>query len=217
MLVADKNMQFALRGALGRPQALGTRPLTWDIRPHMGRDGGVRTSGADMLACDAGRFSHALMLLDFQGCGHEERETPLSLEGKLDEQLQRVWGSRAKCIVIAPEVDIWLWGSDRVLHEALQWSTEESIRDWLRHRGFEFDAAGKPLQPKEAIEPFAVGKSGRGLRPSTRASRDASVFNTAPTRRSSDCERSSLPGLRRECKTSRQAASVGWAIARLFL
>jgi len=152
VLVADKNMQFALRGALGRPQALGTRPLTWDIRPHMGRDGGVRTSGADMLACDAGRFSHALMLLDFQGCGHEERETPLSLEGKLDEQLQRVWGSRAKCIVIAPEVDIWLWGSDRVLHEALQWSTEESIRDWLRHRGFEFDAAGKPLQPKEAIE-----------------------------------------------------------------
>ena len=66
-------------------------------------------------------------------------------------------------------------------------------------------------------KPFAVGKSGRGLRPSTRASLDASVFNTAPTRRSSDYERSSLPGSRRECKTSRQAASVGWAMARLFL
>ncbi len=152
MLVADKNMQFALQGALGRPQSLGTRPLTWEIRPHMGRDGGVRTSGADVLACDAGRFSHALMLLDFHGCGHEERETPLTLEEKLDDQLQLVWGARAKSIVIAPEVDIWLWGTDSALHEALHWSAEESIRDWLRHRGFKFDAAGKPLQPKEAME-----------------------------------------------------------------
>jgi hypothetical protein len=51
VLVADKNMQFALQGVLGRPQSLGTRPLTWEIRPHMGRDGGVRTSGADVPLC----------------------------------------------------------------------------------------------------------------------------------------------------------------------
>lgn len=39
VLVADKNMQFALQGALARPQALGIRPLTYAFRPHMGRDG----------------------------------------------------------------------------------------------------------------------------------------------------------------------------------
>ena len=92
------------------------------------------------------------MLLDFHGCGHEVRETPLTLEEKLDDQLQLVWGSRAKSIVIAPEVDIWLWGTDSALHEALHWSAAESIRDWLRHRGFRFNADGKPLQPKEAME-----------------------------------------------------------------
>ncbi|MEF8728458.1 MAG: hypothetical protein V5B34_09635 [Accumulibacter sp.] len=150
-LVADKNMQFALQGALARPQALGVRSLTYAIRPHMGRDGGVRTTGADVLACDAGRFRHALMMLDFQGCG-QEHETPLTLEARLDEQLQRVWGVRAKAIVISPEVDVWLWGADNALHEVLQWQKATPIRDWLHAQGFDFDAQGKPRQPKEAME-----------------------------------------------------------------
>lgn len=151
MLVADKNMQFALQGALARPQALGIRSLTHAIRPHMGRDGGVRSTGADVLACDAGRFRHALMLLDFQGCG-QEHETPLTLEVRLDEQLQFAWGTRAKAIVISPEVDIWLWGADNALHEVLHWSQKTSIRNWLRDRDFDFDDYGKPRQPKEAME-----------------------------------------------------------------
>ncbi len=45
ILVADKNMQFALRGALARPEALGIRAITADFRSHMGRDGGLQTRG----------------------------------------------------------------------------------------------------------------------------------------------------------------------------
>ena len=71
VLVADKNMQFALQGALARPQALGVRPFTFAFRSHMGRDGGVRTTGADVLALETTRFRHALMVLDFEGCGQE--------------------------------------------------------------------------------------------------------------------------------------------------
>ena len=55
VLVADKNMQFALQGALARPQALGVRPFTFAFRSHMGRDGGVRTTGADVLALETTR------------------------------------------------------------------------------------------------------------------------------------------------------------------
>jgi len=97
--VADKNMQFAFQGALARPQALGIRPLTYAFRPHMGRDGGVRSTGAELLAREAPRFRHALMLLDFHGCGREH-ESPLTCEATLDGQLQEVWDERAKSLVI---------------------------------------------------------------------------------------------------------------------
>jgi hypothetical protein len=115
----------------------------------MGRDGGVRSTGAE-LAREAPRFRHALMLLDFHGCGREH-ESPLTLEATLDGHLQEVWGERAKSLVIFPEVDVWLWGADNVLRESLHWSHAAPIRDWLRARGFEFGVDGKPRQPKEAI------------------------------------------------------------------
>jgi hypothetical protein len=151
VLVADTNMQFALQGALARHQALGIRPLTYEFRVHPGRDGGVRTTGVDVLAPEANRFQYALMLLDLHGCGREDK-TPTELEGELDEKLQPFWSQRAKAIVIAPEVDIWLWGNDNAMREALHWLDVGSIRDWLRTKGFEFNTDGKPLQPKEAME-----------------------------------------------------------------
>ena len=151
VLVADKNMQFALQGALARPQALGVRPFTFAFRSHMGRDGGVRTTGADVLALETTRFRHALMVLDFEGCG-QERDAPLVIEAQLDQQLQNVWNANAKAIVISPEVDVWLWGNDAVLRDALHWPQNGTIRDWLRGRGFEFNIDGKPLRPKEALD-----------------------------------------------------------------
>jgi hypothetical protein len=50
LLVADKNMDFALRGILSRPKALGIRSVSYEIRQHVNRDGGVRTTGPETLA-----------------------------------------------------------------------------------------------------------------------------------------------------------------------
>lgn len=150
LMVADKSMQFSLQGGLERPQSLGIRPITFDFRQHPGRDGGTRTSGAQILALEKSRFSHALLVLDHEGSG--TRETPLELEHSLDEQLAETWGDRGKAIVIAPELDIWMWGSDNKLAEILRWPKPESIRQWLQEREFEFEANGKPRRPKEALE-----------------------------------------------------------------
>ena len=72
VLVADKNMQFALRGVLERPQALGIRPVSYEFRTHPGRDGGVRASGPEVMAGEHSRFRHALVLLDFDGSGETD-------------------------------------------------------------------------------------------------------------------------------------------------
>ncbi len=152
ILVADKNMQFAMRGALARPEALGIRAITHDFRPHMGRDGGARTSGVDMLALERRRFEHALLVFDLEGCGAEPGQSAEDLEHLLDQRLAALWGAQAKCIVIDPEVDIWLWGADSVLRDVLRWPLHGSVRTWLQAQGFMFDAQGKPEQPKDTIE-----------------------------------------------------------------
>jgi hypothetical protein len=74
------------------------------------------------------------------------------LERALDEQLAGAWGDNAKAIVIAPELDAWMWGSDNKLAELLQWPHSESIREWLACRGFDFHPNGKPVRPKESLE-----------------------------------------------------------------
>ncbi len=152
ILVPDKNTQFALQGALGRPDALGIRAIAHEFRPHPGRDGGARTTGVDVLARERARFSHALLVFDLDGSGAQQRWTTQELEHELDEKLRLHWGDHAKAIVIAPEVDIWLWGADNALREILHWPKAGTIRDWLQSRGFAFDANGKPVQPKEAME-----------------------------------------------------------------
>lgn len=152
VLVADKNAQFALRGALGRPEALGIRAVAHEFRTHIGRDGGARSTGAEVLARERPRFTHALLVFDHEGCGAEAVQTPEELEHRLDHQLSAHWGTNAKALVIAPELDIWLWGSDNVLREILKWPLDGSIREWLQARGFTFAANGKPERPKEALE-----------------------------------------------------------------
>lgn len=151
VLVADKNAQFALRGALARHAAMGIRPVTFEFRTHPGRDGGVRTSGPDVLAGEASRFGHALLVMDHEGCGQSDVPA-LTIEAELDAKLNRLWGARGKAIVIKPEVDVWVWGNDNALRSTLDWPLDQAIRDWLRERGFEFGADEKPVRPKEALD-----------------------------------------------------------------
>jgi len=134
LLVADKSMERTLHGGLDRPQSLGIRPITFDFRQHSGRDGGTRTSGAQMLALERSRFSHGMLVLDHEGSGTEQE--PLELENSLDRQLAGSWEKNAKAIVIAPELDVWMWGSDNKLAELLHWPLAESIREWLDNKGF---------------------------------------------------------------------------------
>ena len=151
VLVADKNMQATLRGALARPEALEIRPISFDFRVHPGQDGGARTSGPAVLATEHRRFSHALLILDLEGSGSNTVD-PVEQEHDLDARLSLQWKDRAKSVVIAPELDAWMWGSDNALRDVFRWPRNGSIRDWLLAEGFKFDAAGKPVRPKEALE-----------------------------------------------------------------
>ena len=149
ILVADKTMEFTLRAGLGRHEALGIRPISFDMLQHPNRDGGVRTTGAQILALERARFAHALLMLDFEGSG--TAGSARQLEQELDVQLAATWGTRSKAIVIEPELDTWAWGADNLLAQVFTWPRPEPIREWLAEQGFEF-VDGKPRRPKEALE-----------------------------------------------------------------
>jgi hypothetical protein len=151
LLVADKNIHFALKGALGRPEALEIRPIEIEFRVHPGRDGGTRRSGPEVLALERSRFKHGLLVLDFEGSGTDSADAK-ALEAQLDARLSTQWKDAAKAIVIEPELDVWVWGADNAVEAAIGWPAGQGIREWLRERGFAFEGNGKPVRPKEALE-----------------------------------------------------------------
>lgn len=152
VLVADTNMEFTLRGALSRPQALEIRQITFQIKAHVNRDPGVRKTGVDMVRGQHQQFRHALLMLDFEGSG-TTAENGIELEKELNQQLSDDWGTAAKAIVIEPELDVWIWGSDNALHQTLgRISEQQTIRIWLKEQDYDFTEQNKPTRPKEALE-----------------------------------------------------------------
>lgn len=152
LVVADKNMQFALKGALGRPEALGIRPIQCQFL-SAGNDGVARTQGPDLLRTQQGISTKGLLILDYEGSGTNKPDAR-SLEEELNSSLQQCWPDGAKAIVIEPELEMWLWGSDNALQNALEWPLSFGIRNWLEHRipPYTFRNNGKPDRPKEAWE-----------------------------------------------------------------
>ena len=151
LIVADKNMHFALKGALARPAALGIRPISVEFSVHPNRDGGMRSTGPELLALKRRTARYGLLVLDREGCGVEKDDAD-GLETELMERMKPVWGTAAAALVIEPEVDIWMWGADNALKTVLGWDHTPSIREWITTKGYILDANGKPVRPKEALD-----------------------------------------------------------------
>ena len=187
LVVPDKNTEFTLRGALPQHKAFGIRPVTFDIKVHPGRDGGVRTGGADLVRLLRAQFSHLIIIFDHEGCGAELQSVD-SLQAELEGKLQPFWGDQAAVIVIAPEVDIWMWGSDNLLSELLEWDARHSIRDWLREKNFAIQDTGKPVRPKESLDAILAAK---------KMPRSSSVYQRIASRQSlSKCSDGAFQRLR---------------------
>lgn len=164
LLVPDKNTESTVHGALARPEALGIRAVSYQVLVDQGRDGGVRRRGAQLLAAQHRRFSHALLLLDYEGCGADVAAS--ELEAYLDGELAATWADRAKAIVIDPEVDVWMWGTEAHLRQMVGWALDVDPREWLAGQSFVIHAGGKPARPKEALD--AVFRHARMPRSSAR-------------------------------------------------
>ena len=160
VLVADKNMEYAVRGLLERHASLGTRAVKYDIFVHPQHDPGCLRESHAFLQGLSRNFDRALVILDREGCGRESASR-IALEAEIEDRLsQSGWGDRAAAVVLDPELEIWVWSDSAHVDKALGWGTQErDLKSALRKKGLLSEGAPKPNEPKAAME-FALQTAG---------------------------------------------------------
>jgi hypothetical protein len=152
-LVADKNMEAAVEGLLGRPKALGIRPAKFDLLVHPRRDPGCFREAAEFLRTYRASHEHALVVLDREWEG-APGATADEMQQMLEEQLTRA-GLRdwAQVVIIVPELEVWLFSDSPHVEQSLGWSRQpERLRSWLDSQGLWPSTSDKPTDPKLAVE-----------------------------------------------------------------
>ena len=152
VLAADLDLGNALKGLLSRPGDLGIREVAFDLERHYNKDSGCRTTAVEYLRPYHRGYRHALVVFDHHGCGSEQpREL---IQRGLEEQLARNgWEDRARVIVIAPELEVWVWSDSPAAYRVLGWNNSyAALRHWLSGRRLWQAGAQKPSHPKKAMQ-----------------------------------------------------------------
>jgi len=153
VLVADKNMEHAVRSLLTRPRSLRTRAVTVDSFVHPHHDAGCRLTAHNFLRPFTNRYAQALVMFDRVGSGHEPASRN-ELERQVESQLSASgWGERGAAVVLDPELEAWVWTDSPHVAAILGWQQRDpNLRTWMVQKGFLTESETKPIQPKEAME-----------------------------------------------------------------
>ncbi|HVC94423.1 MAG TPA: hypothetical protein VND64_12070 [Pirellulales bacterium] len=153
VLVADKNMELAVRGLLDRTGALALQMIEADIYVHPLRDPGCLRRSPDFLRDFHKQYVHALVMFDREGCGDRgvgRDELELDVERRLSDA---GWIGRAAAVVLEPELEAWVWSDSPEVDQVLGWvGVQPNLRSWLEDEGFVKPGEMKPVRPKEAVE-----------------------------------------------------------------
>lgn len=158
ILVADKNIQCVLEGLLPRHHALKICPVNFDVFVHPLRDPGVYRESADFLRPFQNQYQYALVFLDREGSGQEEKSArQIADEIKMKLEING-WKDRTEAIVFDPELEVWAWVQSQHLAVNTGWKDLTSLELFLRNQGYWENTSSKPHKPKEAFESALRGK-----------------------------------------------------------
>lgn len=152
VLVADRDIEQACLGILGRQRSLGIRAIRHTMLvDSRGRDPGCFLRGHEILEPFAREAAHGLVVLDrsWEGAPAESAE---DLAVMVEDRLRVTWGNRARSVVIDPEVEVWLWSDSPHVASAMGWTQGTSrLRRFLeQEEAWDRDDA-KPRDPKRAL------------------------------------------------------------------
>lgn len=96
ILAADKDLEFALKGLLDRPEAIGIRAISADIFVEPEHDPACALRGVEFLTHLETQYQKALLMFDHEGSG-KEAMTREALQEELNAAFARTaWGQRQR-------------------------------------------------------------------------------------------------------------------------
>ena len=152
-LVADKDMEYTLKGLLTRPQALGIRKIDFDVFAHPEHDPGCALYGVGFLSQFHEQYDYALLMFDHEGSGRDS--TPaVGLRDSTNREFARSpWGERAATVVLVPELEAWVWSDSPHVDEVTGWQGRQpELRRWMQEHRWLDTKSVKPARPKEAFQ-----------------------------------------------------------------
>lgn len=151
IVVADKSMEQAMKGLLGRPLALGIRQIEVEIFRYSEKDSGCFSRGVPFMSDYSDQYRYGLLLFDHKGCG-QEATPPQELANDLDAEFAKSgWEDRAKTIIISPELEAWVWSDSPHVSKIAGWRNNENLRSWLIQQEYLQEGEAKPKRPKKAF------------------------------------------------------------------
>ena len=153
VLAADKHIAASVETLLHQRRAdLGIGAVSFDVHRHPESDPGCRTRAAEFLRPLIRRYRYALVVFDHAGCS--SKAAPGEIRGELERVLgHNGWTGRSKAIVIAPELEAWVWAPSGKVARTLGWNRGfERLRKWLEDQGSWSARSPKPGDPKKALE-----------------------------------------------------------------
>lgn len=165
---ADADAMAFMRGMLGKPRALGIRPVDFDIERHPQRDAGMVQSGAELARMKKGHYHKVLLMWDHHGSGREHKQTPGQVQADTQAKLDAyTWKDNSAVTVLIPELEQWLWFCENAVAAHCQ-ITLNQLAQWVDERAARL---GKPAavlkqeQPKELFEYVMREKLERTISP----------------------------------------------------
>ncbi len=151
LLAADKTIDTGVTRAFARSPSLGCTTFTFRSFVHPDRDPGCYRRAAEFLTVLTDQYQYAVVIFDREGSGatkgrediETEVETRLAASG---------WNDRARCVVVDPEIENWVWTASRHVADCMRWSANIEPREWLATHGLWPKEAAKPPRPKEALQ-----------------------------------------------------------------
>ncbi len=166
-LVADKNMEYALRGFFERNGWHRSVPCTRfefdpgrDVRVATGHnDPGLYARADALLRPFHGSYERVVVMIDAHWQG---TPGPAAIRKEIERHLRNAGWKEADslALVLDPEVDVWLWSDSPHAAKALGWRSPSALRSALEAEGWLGTGDAKPKRPKEAAE-WALRQRGK--------------------------------------------------------
>jgi hypothetical protein len=156
VFTADADALAVVRAVLARPQAIGIRPITYEVDRHTGRDPGMVKDGPELIRMRIRKnaFSKVVLIWDHEGSGWEAKSPKTARDQIRTRLVQVTWRDHSEAVVVVPEIEEWIWRHSASVARHLGIGTDKLLQ-WIERfcalHGTDC-ATCKAQSPKELLE-----------------------------------------------------------------